>query len=180
MNIFAGILLVALLLFYVPACCADGAFHAPDSDAEKALDHILDSDRILDSGQQKSPGFHEFMIGADKLDKSHEDAYGAMFTKPLLAAWRLAERKAVRVNCHGHYQKGELCGIDYDMLTCAQDEADTYLYRTDVDDGHVARIAYKWLGNEPEVASYVLVKEGGQWRLDGVDCLIVKNSFHIK
>ena len=73
------------------------------------------------------------------------------FTPALLRAYASAQTAAVKRDCGGRYSKDEICGYDFDPVTCAQDlSAKPYLYRTDCEGGDFAIIEYRWdLSGEP-------------------------------
>ena len=88
----------------------------------------------------------------------------------LIAAIRAEEKAAVQRDCGGHYAKSEICGLDYSPITCAQDSNTTYVYRTEVDQGDEAIIAYAWGKDDKPAATYRLVRQAGQWKIDGIRC----------
>lgn len=93
-----------ILLLPIAACAAapSTAFHPPQTEAEKALDHIL----MLHTQDKE---YRNFFTSA--LEKSIDDV----------------EARLVKENCGGQYLEGELCGLDYTVLTCAQDVDDSYI-----------------------------------------------------
>jgi hypothetical protein len=91
----------------------------------------------------------------------------------------------VQQSCGGRYT-GEVCGLDFSPVTCAQDINDTYLYRTEFNCGHVADISYVWSSDDTSpTATYVLLEAGGSWKIDGIKCLgyawhILGYAWHMK
>ena len=142
------------------------SFHVAQSDAEKALDDIL-------RRYNTDHNMFAYVVGRPWYDAKKDTGYSLLFTKNLLQAVAKAESDAVKDSCGGKYIKGELCGLDFNPITCAQDYSeDGYLYRTIEDDGHKAIMFYLWAGHKPSDARtfYRLIKNGDHWKLDGVDC----------
>ncbi|MGI4811194.1 MAG: hypothetical protein ACRYF2_24200, partial [Janthinobacterium lividum] len=99
--------------------------------------------------------------------------YRTMLTTALLEAITLAERQAVRRTCGGRYRAGEVCGLDFMPITCAQDSGSTYLYRTDKATPVTVLTARRWPGTANPTAAdgfYRLVRQRGNWLLDGIRC----------
>ncbi|WP_338664374.1 hypothetical protein VQH23_04240 [Pararoseomonas sp. SCSIO 73927] len=140
-------------------------FHPPASEAEQALDAIIrraDADPDPLSNLLEGRGRRGFRPSVD---------YAAALTPALLASIRSTERALLRRNCGGRYRPGEICGLDFVPLTCAQDSAETYLYRTQVARPGEAIIAYRPPGeSRTPVATYRLLRRGGAWRIDGIRC----------
>ena len=157
----------SVIAVIAPARAADArlpGFHAPQTEAERALDAILKSagkdaaelDNLLE-GRGK-PGFRPTVD------------YRRVLTDALLRAIRDAEAALVKRDCDGAYRDGDICGLDYDPLVCAQDTAARYLYRTDAQQADTARISYAWPDQSKLAATYQLVRTGGRWKLDGIRC----------
>lgn len=142
------------------------SFHAAQSAPEKALDNIIrnsDADSNMFDYVLKRPWYNE----------KKDTGYSQLFTKNLLTAWARAEATLVQKNCGGKYSKGEVCGIDYNPITCAQDiSEDGYFYKTEKADGRQAVVSYEWSQKDSptEIATYRLVKDDIGWKLDGVNC----------
>lgn len=140
-------------------------FHPPQTPAERALDAVLHRanvdpnplSNLLDG--RGEPGFRQTVD------------YSAFLTPALVAAIAQVERDLVRQNCGGRYRSGEICGLDFVPLTCAQDSSETYLYRTQATQPGEAIITYRWAGSDRRaVATYRLLYRKGSWRLDGIRC----------
>jgi hypothetical protein len=147
-------------------------WHAPLTTSEAALDRILkmadNDDDQLDNllGGRGTAGFHPTVD------------YKTVLTPPLLAAIKRTEDQLVQKSCGGHYT-GDVCGLDFSPLTCAQDTNDTYLYRTEFKQAHVAEISYTWpSGSTSPIATYMLLEEDGRWKIDGIKCL--DYAWHMK
>jgi hypothetical protein len=159
------------LQYAIPAIClfaasaaADEAIHPPATAAERALAATLkaadDDDYQLDNllaGRGK-PAFHKTFD------------YQTLLTDALISAIAEYEKALVKSDCGGQYTQGETCGLDYSPITCAQDSADIYLYRTIRDDGAVAEISYRAPESKDLVATYRLIMVDGRWKIDGVKC----------
>lgn len=140
-------------------------FHPPASEAERALDAILQR-----AGADPDP-LSNLLEGRGRRGFRPSVDYAAVLTPALLASMRSTERALLRRNCGGQYRQGEICGLDFVPLTCAQDSAESYLYRTQVARPGEAVIAYRWPGeNRTPVATYRLIHQGGAWRIDGIRC----------
>lgn len=97
-----------------------------------------------------------------------ESRYALKITPDLLKAIAAAERAEVGANCGGTYRDGEICGLDFHPITCAQDipEADR-LYRVVSALPERQVISTTW---GEVVASYRMVLDGNMWKLDGIAC----------
>lgn len=80
------------------------------------------------------------------------------------------ERRLVKKTCGGVYD-GEICGLDFNPVTCAQDYSeDGYVYRTE-DTGHgAAVVSLKWPRLSGVVATYRMIRSDNHWIMDGVEC----------
>ena len=158
----------ATLIFAAGAALAWPAaaepLHPPATSAERALDGILkhaDSDGQQLDNLFGGRGQHNFHASAD---------YSKVLTAPLLAAITARQKAVVQADCGGQYKKGELCGLDYSPITCAQDFSDTYLYRTQSSGEDRAEITYYWPGTDKPVATYRLIRQAETWKIDGIRC----------
>jgi len=138
--------------------------HPPMTTAERTLDGILKhSDHDADEldnlfGGRGQRNFHP------SVD------YSKVLTAPLIAAITAKEKALVQAGCGGHYQKGEVCGMDFSPITCAQDMSDSYLYRTEASGGDRTEISYYWPGTKQPVAAYRLIRQAETWKIDGIRC----------
>ncbi|MBI4383274.1 MAG: sel1 repeat family protein [Nitrospinae bacterium] len=133
--------------------------------AEKALDHILR--RV-----EKDGNITQYVLGTPYYDAEKDTGYARLFTKTFLRAAAKKEADAVKRSCDGKYT-GEICGLDFNPITCAQDYSESgYLHRTMEDDGSKAIISSLGVDFEPSEVktSYRLIKVGENWKLDGVHC----------
>ena len=87
--------------------------------------------------------------------------YTALLTPSLIAAIAHAERAPLRRNCEGRYRPGEICGLDFVPITCAQDSAEAHLYRIGATRPGEARST---------VVTYRPVQGADKWRMDGIRC----------
>jgi len=141
------------------------AFHPAAGDAEKTLDRVL---RL----SEKDANLLDFVRRTPDYKPKADKGYVRYFTKRFLDAMAAMEKKAVRENCQGKYSDGEICGLDYNPLTCAQDRADNaYRYATDASSEEgMASVRYTWPGSKKPLAAFGMVQEGGQWKIDSVRC----------
>jgi hypothetical protein len=162
MSIRPALILAAGIGLAWPA--AAGAIHPPATTAERALDGILkhaDQDPDLLDNLFDGRGQRPFRPAED---------YTKVLTAPVIAAMSAKEKALVQAACAGHYRKGEVCGMDFSPITCAQDLSDSYLYRTETSSEDQADISYYWPGTNKPVATYRLVRQGQTWKIDGISC----------
>ena len=137
---------VALLTLPFMGSAIAAQYHPAQSAAEQALDHA----------------FH--------LEISANTAHLAgLFTPQLRNAIANADGERARENCGEDRTKGA-CGLNYDVLLCAQNTPDVFLYRTISDSGEKAIVAYAWPGSGADTGMYRLIKVGDKWEVDGIDC----------
>jgi hypothetical protein len=140
------------------------SFHPPATAAEKALDQILKragkDDDELDNllGGRGNKSFHRTVD------------YTAMLTKPLMAAIAAKEQALVQSECGGQYREGDICGLDYSPITCAQDSNDSHLYRTETSAENYAEVSYDASKDGKAAVTYRLVRETAGWKIDGIRC----------
>jgi hypothetical protein len=172
--VVAALLALPLTAALAQATRPELPFHPPETEVERALDAILhraDSDTHLLSNLLDGRGGRGFRRTLD---------YAPLLTPALVAAIARAERALLRQNCGGRYRPGEICGLDFGPLTCAQDSNEVYLYRTQVTRPDEAIVAYRWPeGGRAAVATYRLLRRGGAWRIDGIRCGEGMPSFNL-
>lgn len=154
--------LAAGLVIAWPAAAEN--MHPPKTSAERALDFILKQ------ADQDPDLLDNLFDGRDKRPYRPAVDYTKVLTAPLMAAMSAKEKSLVQAGCNGHYRKGEICGLDYSPITCAQDLNDSYLYRTEAGSAERAEITYSWPGTKKSVATYTLVHQGNSWKIDGISC----------
>jgi hypothetical protein len=140
-------------------------FHIARTPAEKALDEIIR--RAI-----KDDNIFEYVLGRPWYDAKKDTGYSRLFTKQFVRAVTKIESDAVKESCGGQYGD-DICGIDYNPIFCGQDYSESgYLYRTVDDDGRKAKILSLGVDfpSEEIQTSYRLIKDGGDWKLDGVIC----------
>jgi len=148
-----------------PAKPAADRLHPATTEAEKALDKLL---RL----SEKRFGLVAAVLGRPGGGKHDVALARELTTARLRQDLAGQERKAVRDNCKGRYVPGEICGLDYNPLTCSQDESDApYSFRTTAATADRADIVYSWPGAASPSARFVMVREAGAWKLDVVECL---------
>lgn len=141
----------------------DASFHAPVTPAEKVLDTIL-------ARANQDDNLFEFILKRPWYDPAKGSGYENMFSRTLLDEWARAEASMVKESCDGVYREGEICGIDYDPISCSQDPPDAYTYRTKIASNQRVVIASMAPYSATGAVNYVFVKTNGKWKLDGVDC----------
>ncbi len=114
----------------------------------------------------------DFIVKRPWRDRSLERRYAPYFSKKLQAAWALAEKEAVEKECGGQYIKGDICGLDFSPLSCAQDHSTIgYTYRTLRAGATSAEIEMSWAERSDELtATYWMIRRNGRWIMDGVLC----------
>ena len=142
------------------------SFHIAQSVPEKTLNNII---RRSENGD----AMIDYILKIPGYAARQDHAYAHLFTKNLLIAWANAQAQFVQQDCGGKYLEGEICGIDENPVSCAQDFSDKeYLYQTQEESGQKAIISYRWADQATSNAGpkYRLVKSGNDWKLDGVNC----------
>ncbi len=121
-----------------------------------ALDKVL---KLADRDDEQLDNLlHRYPVA-----KAKQVDYRPMLTAPLVAAMQAEEKRLVKQDCGGKYLEGELCGMDYSPITCAQDTVAPYTYSTVVQHDRDAIIA-------GPAATYRMIQTGRGWQLDGVKC----------
>ncbi len=141
-------------------------FHRPVTSVERALD------ATLRAAESDNAVLDNLLEGRGERGYRPTVNYGSRLTASLLAAIRNAERDMVRRECGGRYKSGEICGLDYNPITCAQDRIGRRLLSTVSGSAGRARIALASAPGGPLHATYAMVDDGGVWRLDGVSCSV--------
>ncbi len=169
-RFFIGALSLSLLSAAVgtAALAKDGTFHTATTPAEKALAHVLDL-------SSKDGNLFSFVLNHPDRDHTKDLTYQGFFTNELLATLAERERKLVEESCGGVYLDGEICGMDYDPIACAQDYSDSgNLYRSEMSQSDLAIISYTVPGDLADqatpIAQYRLVRRGEAWLIDSVRC----------
>jgi hypothetical protein len=143
---------------------AAGTIHPPATTAERALD------AILKHADQDPDQLDNLFDGRGQRPFVPAEDYTKLLTAPVIAAMSAKEKAMVQAACGGHYRKGEVCGMDFSPITCAQDLSDSYLYRTEASAEDRADISYYWPGTDKPVATYRLVRQAQTWKIDGIRC----------
>lgn len=160
-RVFSWVLIAACV---AEPATAGGAFHAPTTDAERALDYALrisDADgRILDNLFDRYPD--------SPVPRGKRVDYGRLLAPDFLASLKREEQALVQKECGGVYQKGEECGMDANPITCIQDVLSSFpnafLYSTIRSGAGRVTIAI------PAGNHYAMVLTTAGWRLGGVTC----------
>lgn len=167
---------LSLLYFFVAAFVApDSAFagkdsapsdfHAPQTDAEKALDKLLLSDKNNGGILRRPEG--------DVLP-SKEDNEDRLYTQKLLISV-MEKGKRLKNNTGGENEK--YYSFLGNFLTCGTRDSGVYkqLFHTIKEDDRNAvivsvRHARVDAGKPIKEPLYKLIKDGGDWKLDGIVC----------
>jgi hypothetical protein len=159
-------LLAVALACPLPAAAASApaGFHDAASEPERALAAIL---KAADADDNQ---LDNLLAGRGAPNFRPTVDYGRVLTTPLRRAIAAAEKTLLDQACGGRYRAGEICGLDFSPLTCAQDAPARYLFRTDAARGEAARISTAWPSAPKPVATYRLVKQAGRWMIDGIVC----------
>jgi hypothetical protein len=155
----AVLLMLAASTFAMPSAGANAADHLASTAAEVALDKVLkiaDADgRILDNLFHRYPDW--------PVPPAKRVEYKRLLTGRFLGALNKTQRALVQSDCGGVYRKGDVCGFDWNPITCAQDVFTSFTYHSLRDDGNRAVIAAH--GN-----TYTMVRENAAWKLDDAAC----------
>lgn len=149
-----------------------GDFHPPHSAAEAKLDKILKWDGNVDSHDDSNMMYYLLDIPHRNINKDKK--YINLFTDGLRSAASKAEAEAVKETCGGIYT-GDLCGLGFDPIICAQDTPNYYLYRVEQQsrDRAIITVGFARSINDKDPypsGTYTMVKRGKRWVLDGILC----------
>lgn len=167
MPIFGKVIL--LLIIFLPFLCQANEkarqFHTPENSAEKALDETLkksDSDtNLLDN----------LFNGRGNSNFSNTINYKNILTNALMHSLSQKEWELVKQNCNGKYIDDEICGFDFNPITCSQDNGDfEYIYRTKQQSENEAIIEFKGDKESNNITSIYKLKKLHTWKLDGIYC----------
>jgi len=139
-------------------------FQPPSSDAERALNSIL---------KWRDPGgpVYRFLTDQNGGRKLYEKRFDRHFTVPLLDAVAALERKLVKEECRGRYVEGDMCGIGYNPLNCAQDDPPNgYHFLVESAGEGTEVIATAWRASGPVTARYRVTRYHGTWAIDAISC----------
>jgi hypothetical protein len=178
---------MALLVFSNPSFANEDGFSAPTTIPEKALQSILAWQ--MQEFQKPNSGLLDFLTQRPRRNLGKDKYYGTRFTKEFIRSVN-AEDLQVASTC-----PGESCGLDYDPVLCAQDVLlPPYSYFTTRMEGThknwpassdaTARSAFILFRSGSEEngyrVDYLLQKEGGVWKIAGVNCVSVRAKFNLK
>lgn len=115
-------------------------------------------------------GLFLFITKRPDRDKNRDTEYPVLFSKNLMESIADAERRLVKQTCGGVYD-GEICGLDFNPITCAQDYSeDGYVYKTEETGREAVVISLKWPRLPKVVATYRMIRSSNRWIMDGVTC----------
>jgi len=171
---YSGLFILLFFMFAAlsSACVAGkGQFHPPQMAAERALDKIL---QITDDNFTMLKVVQGYLN--NKSSKNFK--YSHQFTVPYLRAWTKGQIEWLRGACEGRDKNTDPyydCG--YLSISCVRDANYPYVYRTEKIDAREVIISYTWPrsdghapGSDDAYATYRMIKDGDEWKLDGADC----------
>ncbi len=111
-----------------------------------------------------------FQLKSVKYDKKIN--YKKYLTNGVINSIRSEEKWQLDKYCNGKYIDGEICGLDYNPITCANDFTDESYYFTVKQTKNTAEILHAWYKTDPvsEMPRYFMVRENGVWKIDGIVC----------
>jgi hypothetical protein len=144
---------------------ASPSFAGPANPAEQALLQIIDA-------FDQNPDLLEPILGRSEQKTAETEHFARHFSPALRKALHAAESDLVQQYCGGVYRDGELCGLDYTPLTCAQDvfgSANAVL-TSETNGQNQTIISYRTSGDDTVIARYRMQQMHGAWIIDGIDC----------
>jgi len=157
-------------------------YHAPQTEAEKTLDRILQKDiddpdlsrfilrtpELRTSDRKRSASVLEHDSPAAKAE------YGGFFTASLSVALANVVREEKIRLCGTKYMNGKNCLADYDPIACTY-RFDVFgrpfLYKTYESGRDEAVVSYIHVEDRILMSAYYYLKrEDGTWKLDGIIC----------
>lgn len=155
MRSLLSILAIATLLFADHVCAQDVKI--------RLLERLV---RLTE--QDKNQLDNLFNGRSDPTFRQTSD-YSSYLTSALIDSIRSEETRLLNQTCQGHYRDGEICGLDYSPITCAQDTP-TFTYKVIKLKADKAIITAQHL-SYPDIATYYLIRVKDHWKVDGIDCL---------
>jgi hypothetical protein len=139
-------------------------FHKPATKAEEMIDYLL-------TVTSRKPDFFAYITNKPWRNKAKGKGFSVFFSQKLQKNWINEEIRLLNLWCDGKYIEGDMCGLDINPFTCAQDYLEEgYMYKTISSDNRTAIIAYRWPHLPEVVATYRLIFQNNQWIVDAVDC----------
>jgi hypothetical protein len=136
---------------------APAAFKPPATAAERALDQTLRRADDDDNARMR-------------LVQGRASAFDRLLTPALIADLRRQARALVQAQCGGRYREGQLCGFDYNPLTCAQDNPARRLYRS-ARAAAAVTLQTRWAGpGDGPISTYRMTRQAEVWRIDAIRC----------
>ena len=137
-------------------------FHPPQTEAERALDRILELDRA-DHGNLTA-----FIWKLPDRDRSKDEYYSTFFTPGLQDAWEKYYLGVPEEPEGGRY-------VGFSFIGCGQESLPQYFYMTVRGNKKMAYIAVsddQGANDAPDgvLPPYRMIKEKGSWKLDGAKC----------
>jgi glycine/D-amino acid oxidase-like deaminating enzyme len=104
------IVMLFFMLVYPLDVISASEYHAPETQAEKQLDSLLQRANVEDE-------LFDFVLLRPWYQPKAQHIYSQFFTDALLHAYRQREAVLVHENCDGVYREGEICGLDFNPIT---------------------------------------------------------------
>jgi hypothetical protein len=143
----------------------ESKFHPERTEAETRLEKIL---RL----EETDVNLFLYATGAPWYEPAKDTGYSQLLSKALVEAVRQQAADRDQQNCGGEYREGQICGLGFDPFICSDDHPQRYEFRTITSDQSSAIIAAEWpITYRNSICSryYRMVKEKGNWKLDGID-----------
>ena len=158
------LLLIVCVILYTCTIYAKNNenFHKPTTAQEKRLHEIL----------QLASCNYDLIAFLLKLPKYKPIDYSNYLTNKLALAIETYEKNLVQKTCNGKYLDDQICGINYNPITCSQESFEFEVYNTIKTNNHETTIEYSYLLDNKiyPIATYRLVNKLNIWLLDGIKC----------
>lgn len=179
------ILIFSILLLPIPAISlTTQTFHPAQTNIEKALDNILKISNA-DDNRSRSVSFQECLTGIHdqpegrpavtrKVEGENMNYCRKYFTMQLMNKVFEYEKSLIGNDC-----MADICGVDYNVVSCAQDFPSAYEYQTVSQNEKEALVNTQWVQYDGDsLFKYKLLKEDGFWKLDGINCKLESKIFN--
>lgn len=140
---------------------AEAKGHKPE---EQALNAILNT-----AGHD--PNLFQSLIDyRNPKAQAAKSPYGALLTPALINRIHTKEKQTVDKTCGGHYSSQNVCGLDFNPITCSQEDLGRLSFKTRAkqSDVRIIRVYSKTL--KTSVGHYRMVWSQNRWKLDAINC----------